>query len=276
MKSSNHLSEKNGACAPVGARSRPTSPGAALRLDSAFGPAAVRRPRLAFSLIELLIVVALIGVIAGFAVPAVQSSLRGNAIQQATVILEDTMSAARQHALTFNTMVEARFYRFGDPEVPGESPGDPATGHYRAVQFFERGAGGLWMPVSKVQRLPDSAIMNPGERLSTILGEDVGERRMTMDRVKGDSANHIELPRGVGMNYEYVYFHFLPSGGTDLPATGTTGRNSDGGRWHITIHTLDNLSKTNPPTYDRAPPNYACWSVDPVSGTGKVYKPGVR
>jgi hypothetical protein len=32
----------------------------------------------------------------------------------------------------------------------------------------------------------------------------------------------------------------------------------------------------NPPAYDKAPPNYVCWSIDPVSGTGKIYKPGVR
>jgi uncharacterized protein (TIGR02596 family) len=234
-----------------------------------------RRPR-AFSLIELLIVVALIGVIAGFAVPAVQSSLRGSALQQAGVILEDTMSAARQHALTFNTMVEARFYRFGDSEIPGEQATDPTTGQYRAVQYFERGAGGLWMPVSKVLRFPDSAMMSQGERLSTILGEDPATRKMSMDQVKADPANHVELPRGVGMNYEYVFFHFLPSGGTDLAPSGTTGRNSDGGRWHITIHAISDLPKTNPPNYDQAPPNYVCWSVDPVSGTGKVYKPGVR
>jgi uncharacterized protein (TIGR02596 family) len=227
----------------------------------------------AFSLIELLIVISIIAIIAGFSIPAVTSVLKGSALTQAGTILEDQMSLARQHALGNNKLVQVRFYRYGDPEIPGEKVDDPSTGQFRAIQYFERSPGGIWSPVGKFVRLPESIMMNPTERFSTILGEDNATRLVLSSKVQSDPNNHVELPRGVKFNYDYVYIHFNSNGGTDLKALGNPGRNSSGGLWFITMHSIADLSQA---TASTNPPNYFCWMVDPVTGVGRVYKPGVR
>ncbi len=227
----------------------------------------------AFSLVELLVVITIIGIIAGFAVPALGPVFRGSSLSQSATLIADQMSMARQFALANNTMVQVRFFRFGDPEIPGEKKDTPTTGHFRALQFFQRNSTGLWVPASKYFRFPDGMIMNPATRLSTILGEEPAKRTLTMSQVQNDKVNNLELPRGVGYNYEYVFFHFLPGGGTDLAQAGV-GPDSTGGLWHITVHSLADLPRTNNGT--KAPPDYICWAVDPVSGTAKTYRPGLK
>jgi uncharacterized protein (TIGR02596 family) len=225
------------------------------------------RLKQAFSLVELLVVIAVIGIIATFAIPAVTGMLKGSSLTTAAGLMVDQMSLARQHALSKNRIVEVRFYRFADNEVPGEVAADPSTGHFRAFQFFEMSEAGIMVPVGKVVRFPESIIMNPGATLSNLLMED--PTRV----IDANPAKDPEMPRGVVHNYKYVAFRFFPDGSTSLSPIGTAGQPSDGGRWFITIHSISDLVRTN----DNAipPPNFVTWMIDPVSGTSKVLRPGL-
>lgn len=232
------------------------------------------RFRRGFTLIELLVVIVIVAIVAGFAVPALAPALKGSALNQSGAMVADQMSFARQYAISQNSIVEVRLYRFGDPEVPGEKADDPTTGHYRGIQFFKRSDSGVWTPASTFVRFPDGAIMNPSARLSTILGEEQNLRYVSRSNVISDAVNHVELPRNVLFNYDYVKFHFQPNGGTDLKPNGNPGGYSaPGGRWHITVHSMDDLPRTGS-NFEQAPPNYICWSVDPVTGVGRTYRPG--
>lgn len=235
------------------------------------------RPRLirGFSLVELLLVIVVIGIVATFAIPAIRSALKSSALDMGSNLLVEQMSLGRQQAIAKNRTVEARFYRYSDGESPGEIAGQPETGHFRAIQLFERSDNGIWLPLDKAMRMPDTAIMSAGEKLSTILGENYAARVVTKSVVQGDPANNPDIPRA-GNKYEYIAFRFLPHGGTDLAAMGNAGRNSQGGLWHITVHSLSDLPRTNPPAYDQAPPSYVTWMVDPVTGIGRVYRPGLN
>src|ERR1700722_12460573 len=122
--------------------------------------------RRAFSLMELIVVIAIIAVIAGFAVPQAGQILKGSTVTQASTILTDQIRLAREFAVTKNCKVEVRFYQYGDPEVPGEVPTNPSSGQYRAMQLFQvlppiqdtatvsnqnAGGGELQTPLDKVQ-----------------------------------------------------------------------------------------------------------------------------
>ncbi len=246
--------------------------------------------RHAFSLVELLIVVLIIGIIAGFAIPSVQGMLRSSQLNQASAMLTDSMALARQTAISKNRMVEVRFYRFADNEIPGETATDPATGHYRAYQTFEVSEGGQFVALTKIARFPDTIIMNPGipggGALSNILGEDritpaKNPPSMLVPKSKIDPKFDPELPRGVGRNYEYVPMRFLPDGSTNLPPLGaagvSTGSNpSAGGLWYLTVHTIADWDKLKKAGNTTPPPNYFTWQIDPITGATKTYRPGVK
>lgn len=222
----------------------------------------------AFSLIELLVVIAIIGIIGSFAVPAVGNLLKGSSMTQAANILTDQCAAARQISLTRNRSVEVRFYRFWNPENPGEDVKDdldkssnffPDGAPYRAVQFFEIAEGGIPNPTGKLMRFPDTVVMTPKPALSSILNLPKSP----------PAPNDPDLPRGVGRNYAYVAFRFLPDGATSLPLTGGTSS----GKWFITAHLQSDLPKVTGTT---PPPNFFTWMIDPVSGSTKVLRPGVK
>ncbi len=251
--------------------------------------------RKAFSLVELLIVIVIIGIITGFAVPAITGMLKSSQLTQASGQLVDTVALARQTAMSKNRTIEVRFYRYADNEIPGEKPTEPATGHFRAMQTFEIAESGVLVPVSKVIALPDNIIMNPGVpgggMLSTILGDDrvsppQDPPSMIVTKESKDATakqTDPELPRGVGMNYDYVAFRFLPDGSTNLPPKGAGSTSSDtkdarpsaDGRWYITIHAISDWENLKKAGNVEPPPNYFTWLIDPVTGTSKTFRPGL-
>ncbi len=191
--------------------------------------------RSAFSLIELVVVIAIIAIVASFTVPAATSILRGSAMTQAQQMLTDQISLARQYALSKNRPVEVRFYQIADPEQPGEDATKPETGQFRAMQLFEVVESGVGVPLDKVQQLPSTVIMNPNIDLSTII-------KGPNQTIQTPTTKDPELPRGVKRNYKYVALRFQPDGSTTLGATD---------KWFLTIHNL-----SDGPTITQPPPNF--------------------
>ena len=220
------------------------------------------RNRFAFSLVELLVVIAIIGIIGAFAVPAVGQLLKGSSLTQAANLLTDQTAAARQQALTRNRSIEVRFYKFTDPEQPGET-----TRYYRALQYFEIAEGGILNPTGRYVRFPNSVIMSSAGALSSVLNDTAAHP------VTNPSANDPDLPRGVGRNYEYVAFRFQPDGATNLSPTDGPSKGPSGTMWFITCHLLNDIGKA---TGGDPPPNFFTWMIDPVSGGTKVLRPGVK
>lgn len=236
----------------------------------------LRQKSAGFSLIELLVVCAIIAIVIGFTVPAATTLIRGSQLTQASQVVADQIALARQTALSKNHAVEVRFYKFGDPETPGEDATKPATGKFRGMQLFEVLENGTTVPTGKIQILPTSVIMNEGA-LSTLISDT--SKQPFKDASQDPSAP--ELPRNVGRNYLYVSFRFLQDGSTDLPLTSTTGSSTSGGGssatnllWFVTLHSSQ-LSQTlaEPVGPDKKGINFFTLQVDPVSGSTKQYRP---
>ncbi len=231
------------------------------------------RPPRAFSLIELLVVIAIIGIIGAFAVPAAGELLKGSSMTQAANLLTDQTAAARQQAITRNRTIEVRFYRFWDPENPGENPASPVTNApFRALQFFEI-ADGVPNPTGRFVRLPNSIVLSPEAALSSVLNNPQHPSR------KPDTTYDTDLPRGIlRTQYEYVPLRFQPDGSTDLSLTTGPVKGSAGPLWFITGHLLNDTGRAKNGIGPGANQvhNFFTWMIDPVSGTTKMLRPGVK
>ncbi len=227
--------------------------------------------RSGFTLIELLAVMGVIAVVIAFAIPAANQIIRGSQLTQGSQQLADQMGLARQLALSKNSSIEVRFYRFGDPETPGEQFDNPETGKWRAFQLFEILENGAALPIGPVQRLPRMVVMD-GDRYSTLLRETMrGPYRTALVDPTAPEMPIEVGERKVERNYEWVSFRFLPDGSTDLPprareTEGAANSNSDDS-WYVTLIGLQDENK------DVQKINFYTVQVDPVSGTSKAYRP---
>jgi uncharacterized protein (TIGR02596 family) len=207
-----------------------------------------------FTLVELLVVVGIIVLLAGFLAPAASSLLRGNQMAQAGQMLTDQMTFARQTALSTNRPVEVRFYRYGDPQTPGEAAASPGEGKYRGFQLFELQPDGTTKALGKLQRLPTSTIIDSSVELSSILNQS--------ERPEVTPTGNESIP-GVGTAYRYSFFRFQTDGSTDLlePA-------SPGTPWFLTVHELGKGDGLSAP-----PANFYTVQINAHNGTIRTFRP---
>jgi uncharacterized protein (TIGR02596 family) len=215
-----------------------------------------------FSLLELIVVILIIGIIAAFAIPAASTILRGSQINQSSQILIDQISLARQQALTRNRVVEVRFIRYTDPEVPGDKGPDNQPGAFRAIQVFEILDSGAKVALDKPQLLPPSVVMSATSDLSTLIGTATATG--SPKKTTTPTANDPDLPRNIAKNYSYVSFQYLPDGSTDLKATDV---------WFVTVHNMND--KATPEKIKQREVNFFTLQIDPVSGTTRNYRPSI-
>ena len=206
--------------------------------------------RRAFSLLEMLVVIAILAFLSALLLPAISSVMRGNQLTRGADKLVAVMSLARQKALAKNHPVEARFYQYADPEVPGET--SLASGKYRAVQAFEIDDTGRATPIGKVEVMPTSVILDSGATLSTLVG------LLTNSKTWTTNDPQVSIPRA-GTNYNCRAFRFSPEGSASLSKTGL---------WFVTLHSiLEGDSMATPPA------NYISVQIDPANGSLKTWQP---
>ena len=204
----------------------------------------------AFTLFELLVVIAVIGMLAMLLVPTATTLLKGTQLSQAGQLLGGQLGLARQLAIAKNRTVEVRFYRYGDPEIPGENAGDPTTGKFRALQLFQIRDDGSASALSKVQSVAVSVILDSGATLSPML---------QTPKTWATNDAQVPIPR-VGTSYDCRAIRFFPDGSTDLTKDGTLA--------FATLHALtkgDNLASP--------PANFATIQVDAYNGHIRTFRP---
>ena len=218
-------------------------------------------------------VVAIMGIIAIFVVPAATTMVMGTELTRASQQFSDLLANARQTAITKNQRVEVRLIRFADPEQPGERVDDPGTWKYRAVQLMEVLPNGAEVAATKLVRLTGSVLMNDDQYSSLLSGtaeSDSGQKALPVNTA---TATDPALPRVADRDarlYQYVGFRFLTDGSTDLPGTG---------KWYVTLLAQKEQQKLSHPASRSGGSdpifalNYCTLQVDPVSGSARVYRP---
>jgi uncharacterized protein (TIGR02596 family) len=185
---------------------------------------------------------------------------------QASQILTDQITLARQAALARNHQIEVRFIRFTDPESPGDTGPDNLAGNFHAIWLFEILDSGVAVPLDKPQMFPPSVVLSTASAFSTILTNQTAYSQP----VQPTNTDPQYYPRTTGSNttgvtYTYIPFRFNPDGSTTLiPQSG------NGSQWFVTLQNV-----TDRPTGTVPPPNFFTLLVDPVQGTVKSFRPGV-
>lgn len=213
------------------------------------------RPR-AFSLVELLTVIAIISILAALSVTAFNQISRASKLAAAGQSLVDNLNLARQTAMTRNRRVEVRIYQF--PSAPGSS--DTAC---RAIRLFLVQSAGDLLPLTKTICFQDPVVLsdsgtnlpNSSSTTSTILAPTDISKNATTDAT--NDATKWPVP---GMTtYQYISFNFLPDGGTDL---------DPGKNWLATL-----MLANDPLIANSLPANYLTVRIDPVIGKASVFRP---
>lgn len=115
--------------------------------------------RKAFSLVELLVVVAIMGVLIAVAFPAMTSLMQSNDLTRSGQMLADQVNLARQIASAQNTVVELRLI-----QLPGR------TG-YTGIQLWKADSTGALKPVRNIASLPSPMAISPNPAHSGAISE---------------------------------------------------------------------------------------------------------
>jgi uncharacterized protein (TIGR02596 family) len=190
----------------------------------------------AFTLVELLVVVALIAVLSVLVFPAVTSVAKGTALTRASQVVADQFALARQEATGKNRDVQVRFvWKDGQPEG------------WRGIQLWAASLNDVtdYRPVARIAWLPDGTLISDVPTMSPLIeGPTIPE------------TNAVFPGRGPT---KYCGFRFRAGGGTDLNFNTSSN--------FVTVVHDHDASVTS------APANYAVVQVDPVNGRVRTYRP---
>ena len=198
----------------------------------------------AFSLLELLVVISIMGLLMALVGPPVQSALKANAISGGGQVVADQLIFARQEAITKNGDVETRLYKFDDPN--DASPNEVM----RALQSFRVKADGTREPLGRLVRMPNGAVISTNAALSGVFGP------MSFQKPGSQDPNLA----GVGKNYSWLGFLFHADGSMNLPQDSSSRTNN-----FLTI-----VSSTDPAP---VPANYYSIMIESRNGRIKVFRP---
>lgn len=158
-----------------------------------------------FSLVEILVVLAVIGLITAATAPTLFATMKANRLSAAGEDIVNKISLAQQMAVSRNREIELRFYHYQDPEDA------TSKDHYRAVIVAQpvadqSGLGGAQAAeiLSELTRLRSGIVVVNDEILSPIFSESGMTDSEDRERVISSG------------NASFRSIRFFPDGSNDL------------------------------------------------------------
>jgi uncharacterized protein (TIGR02596 family) len=217
-----------------------------------------------FTLIEILVVLAIISIIMFLAVPNMGEIIKGSKLTQAGDQVKFDLGLAQQVAVKDNQTVEVRFYQYRQ----AEQSEDEFRSSFTAYQMYQLipdstkpsdpKADRILAPIGTVKKLPVGIIIPATELWSSLC-------------TNSTIANGSESVRGLNpyekeTNANYRSFQINPDGTTNLD---TSGKN----QWYVTLVDSNVLAKAGGSADAISPDNYICLQVDPYNGSTRWYQP---
>lgn len=199
------------------------------------------------SLIELLVVMALLITLVGITIPAFTSISRASNLTRGAQVVLEHLSLARQMATTRNIPIEFRLYKFS------RSGG---ASFYQAIQLFGSEDDGRLKAVTPAKLLPDGVAVSENKDVTSFVGGDLP--------VRSPQPADPEIA-GAGRNYTFIAFRFRPDGTSDLTQFKSSATN---GLWFLTLTYGQNSSLAAP-----LGSNYATVQLEPLNGNVRLYRP---
>jgi prepilin-type N-terminal cleavage/methylation domain-containing protein len=229
-----------------------------------------RRPRPAsrragFSLIELMTVMAIISVVAGFVVPSVKGITGGNAVNTGAVKLAGMLNLARSEAIARHTIV-----RFA---VATDWPNQSEEGNLRRVSLWAwQAESGRYLPLTKWEELPVGLVLEKGVpdyvRTATYAQNDAATVRGSSVLAEG-SASEAGFTAETNLgNIPTRFIEFLPSGSARIPGSSDRQAIFVAAQGFMTGNQITHTAQAG----DRAT-NWAQVNVDTLTGRTHVYRP---
>jgi uncharacterized protein (TIGR02596 family) len=200
--------------------------------------------RSGFTLIEMLVVVAVIVLITAAVAPMVFSTLVATRLTSAGQTITSAISLAREHAVSGGQEVELRFYQYAIPEEPGSEDA------YRAIVMVlpAKDPTEAGTQLGEILRCPSGIIIGDSQALSPLLNSN--ELRSMPDK---ESFIRSATAR-------YKAFRFRPNGTTDLT--------EDANKCYFTLAEERLVDKGR-----KVPPNFFAIQIDPLSSRTEIYRP---
>jgi uncharacterized protein (TIGR02596 family) len=201
----------------------------------------------AFSLIELLTVIAILSILLALAIPPISQVMKSADLTNAGDQIVSTLSLARHTAISRNRAVEVRFYKYAETA-------DPADGRFHAMQLFflEPSSGGTTATsIGRKISFPSTVYISSTAILSSLMDPTV------TTQASGASLNQ-SIPTQ-GKNYQAASFRFYPDGSTNLPSNRPL---------FLTV-----VPSNTEDTATSLPANYATIVIQKATGKAQIHRP---
>ncbi len=222
-------------------------------------------------MMELLIVIGIIGMVAGLAVPAMSDAMKGTALSSAADELQGQLAYAAQLASVERRDVLVRFYKVEDDSLPGNEE------EFRAFQVVERKSSiessssrenqEDVTPLTKVFWFREGIIISGNPKYSTI----VTDARLECNR-------KVQIPyrtQRLGRKTRAVdcfSIEFRAGNSTNLDSQEAGGQDTGFGKrqlWFLTV--MDEAVAAA--SESGLPPNFITLQVDPFNANVRRFQP---
>ncbi|MBP7948448.1 MAG: Verru_Chthon cassette protein D [Verrucomicrobiales bacterium] len=214
--------------------------------------------RRGFTLIEILVVLAIIGILLVLSFPSMESVFRGSRLTQAGEHLRSQLVLAQQNAANQNKSVEVHFYKFDDPDTVETAEYVTAYQIFLLKPNAQKPQSPTAAPelerIGGLQKLPPGIGLAENEKISSLLSQKLW-RDDPKDEVRG-------LVGKGSTSLGYFAVQFRPDGSLALPSKD---------KWFLTLMSIDTLRTKK----EEAPPDYICLQVDPDNGQVKWFAPNL-